>query len=158
MAQASPNGGNGETVVIDNKVVGYYHVGQAFTSDGYFQSRPSMVDYNAAGSGGSNKGASNADHLAMVQARIDTFLVHNPAVDKSEIPVELVTASASGLDPHLSVAAAKVQLARIAKIRNIDVESLDALVNEYTETPLAGMLGPAKINVLLLNIALDKAK
>ena len=158
MAQASPNSGKGELVKANGKVVGYSRVGQSFTDDKYFQSRPSMVDYNAAGSGGSNKGASNEDHLAMVQARIDTFLVHNPGLKKDQVPVELVTASASGLDPHLSPAAAKIQVARIAAIRKLDEAKLTALVDQYTESPLLGSLGPAKVNVLNLNIALDELK
>lgn len=158
MAQASPNGGNGELVKAKGKVVGYARIGQSFTEDRYFQSRPSMVDYNASGSGGSNKGATNADHLAMVQARIDTFLVHNPAVRKQNIPVELVTASASGLDPDLSPAAAKIQVQRIAGIRKIDVAKLISLVDEHTEGPLLSSLGPKKVNVLRLNIALDDLK
>jgi len=158
MAQASPNHGKGELVEANGKVVGYARIGQSFTEDKYFQSRPSMVDYNAAGSGGSNKGASNEDHLAMVQARIDTFLIHNSAIKKEQIPVELITASASGLDPHLSPASAKIQIARIADIRKIDQAKLTALVDEYTESSLMGSLGPAKVNVLNLNIALDELK
>lgn len=158
MAQAAPNHGKGELIEANGKVVGYTRIGQSFTRDKYFQPRPSMVDYNAAGSGGSNKGASNEDHLAMVQARIDTFLVHNPSIKKEQIPVELVTASASGLDPHLSPASAKVQIARIAGIRKIDQARLVALVAEYTESPLLGSFGPAKVNVLRLNIALDEMK
>jgi potassium-transporting ATPase KdpC subunit len=158
MAQASPNQGKGERVEVKGKVVGYARIGQSFTDDKYFQSRPSMVDYNAAGSGGSNKGASNADHLAMVQARIDSFLVHNPTVMKEQIPVELITASASGLDPHLSPAAAKVQIDRIARIRNINREKLENLVDQYTDGPLMGFLGPDKTDLLQLNIALDTLK
>lgn len=158
MAQASPNQGKGELVEANGKVVGYARIGQSFTGDKYFQSRPSIVDYNAAGSGGSNKGASNEDHLALVKARIDTFLVHNPGVKKDQIPVELVTASASGLDPHLSPAAAKIQIARIADIRNVTYGVLEALVDKHTESPLMGSFGPRKVNVLSLNIALDELK
>lgn len=158
MAQASPNQGKGELVEVNGKVVGYARIGQSFTDDKYFQSRPSMVDYNAAGSGGSNKGASNEDHLAMAQARIDSFLVHNPTIKKEQIPVELITASASGLDPHLSPAAAKVQIERIARIRSINKEKLEALVDQYTESPLIGFLGPVKTDLLQLNIALDNLK
>ena len=80
----------------------YENVGQSFTDDRYFNSRPSAVDYNAAGSGGSNKGPTNPDYLALVEARIDTFLVHNPGVKKEDIPADLVTASGSGIDPFAS--------------------------------------------------------
>jgi len=154
MAQASNGKGKGQTIEHNGHKY-YTNIGQSFTEDRYFNSRPSAVDYNAAGSGGSNKGPSNEEYLAQVQARIDTFLVHNPGVDKAQIPVDLVTASGSGLDPNFSVEAAKVQVARIAKIRNIDPAQLNQLIEAHTEKPLMGMFGPAKINVLKLNIALD---
>lgn len=138
---------------------GYYeNVGQSFTSDRYFNSRPSAVGYNAAGSGGSNKGPSNPDYLAEVQARIDTFIVHNPDIKKAEIPSDLVTASGSGIDPNISVQAAKVQVKRIAKIRNISETTIHQLIEQQTEKPLLGFFGTEKINVLKLNLALDYLK
>lgn len=155
VSKMAPGKGNGVTVSKNGIVVGYANVGQKFTDDRYFQGRPSAVDYNAAGSGGSNKGASNPDYLKVVQERIDTFLVHNPGVKKSEIPVELVTASGSGLDPHLSPEGALVQVQRIATLRGISVEKLKELVKEQTKGPLLGMFGPSTVNVLKLNIALD---
>lgn len=155
VSRLAPGGGKGEIVVMAGKVVGYTRIGQAFTEDRYFNGRPSAVDYNAAGSAGSNKGPSNPDYLKTVQARIDTFLVHNPGVQKAAIPAELVTASGSGLDPDLSPAAAKIQVARIAKIRGISAGQLNRLVDEHTEGPLLGLFGPAKVNVLALNVALD---
>lgn len=158
IATFAPGGGNGETISVNGRVVGYKRVGQAFTEDRYFNSRPSAVDYNAAGSGGSNKGPSNADYLKTVQARIDTFLVHNPGVRKEDIPSELVTASGSGLDPDLSPAGAKIQVARIAKVRGISADRLNQLVDEHTQGPLLGLFGPATVNVLTLNIALDALK
>lgn len=157
IAQAAPNNGKGE--VTTHKSKNYYNnVGQLFNNDAYFWSRPSAVDYNAAGSGGSNKGPSNPDYLQTVQARIDTFLVHNPSVSKSDIPSDIVTASGSGLDPHISVQAARVQVDRIAKARNINPETLKTLVAKYTEEPLLGIMGTERINVLKLNIALDDLK
>jgi K+-transporting ATPase ATPase C chain len=158
IAKLAPGEGKGETVTANGKVVGYKLIGQKFTQDRYFNSRPSAVDYNAAGSAGSNKGPSNPDYLKTVQARIDTFLVHNPTVNKADIPAELVTASGSGLDPDLSPAGANVQVARVAKVRGIPAERLTQLVNEHTEGPLLGIFGPAKVNVLALNIALDQVK
>jgi len=158
IAQAAPAKGKGETVVIKNKKVGYKLKGQNFTEDKYFNSRPSAVDYNAAGSAGSNKGPTNPYYLKTVQDRIDTFLVHNPAVKKEDIPSELVTASGSGLDPDLSPAAAKVQVKRIAVVRNIDESKLYTLVDAHTDSPLFGLFGPAKVNVLKLNVALDDLK
>src|SRR6476620_897120 len=115
IGKATPGGGKGKTLSVNGKIVGYELIGQKFTDDKYFWGRPSAVDYNAAGSAGSNKGPTNPDYLKQVQDRIDTFLVHNPSVKKSEIPSDLVTASGSGLDPHLSPQGAYVQVARIAK-------------------------------------------
>ena len=158
ISRFAPGGGKGETVVVNGKVVGYSRIGQSFTEDRYFNSRPSAVDYNAAGSAGSNKGPGNPDYLKTVQARIDTFLVHNPGVQKADIPAELVTASGSGLDPDLSPAAAKIQVARIAKVRGISVEELNQLVDRHTEGPLLGLFGPATVNVLRLNVNLDDLK
>lgn len=158
VAKFAPGGGKGETVMVNGKVVGYAKIGQKFTDDKYFRSRPSAVDYNAAGSAGSNKGPTNPDYLKQVQDRIDTFLVHNPTVKKEEIPAELVTASGSGLDPDLSPAGAKVQVKRIAAIRKIDEAKLISLVDQQTEKPFLGLFGPSKVNVLKLNIALDQLK
>jgi potassium-transporting ATPase KdpC subunit len=155
VAKAAPGGGKGETVTVDGKVVGYVKIGQKFTDDKYFWGRPSAVDYNAAGSAGSNKGPTNPDYLKLVQDRIDTFLVHNPGIQKEEIPAELVTASGSGLDPDLSPAAAKIQVKRIAAVRRIMEDRIVILVNRLTEHPF---LGPDKVNVLKLNIELDKLK
>ncbi|HEY0609053.1 MAG TPA: K(+)-transporting ATPase subunit C [Chitinophaga sp.] len=158
VAKMAPGKGDGETVTFNGRVVGYANIGQKFTDDKYFWSRPSAVDYNAAGSAGSNKGPSNPDYLKIVQERIDTFLVHNPGVHKDDIPAELVTASGSGLDPDLSPAAAEIQAARIAKARGIPEERVKALVGEHTQGPLFGILGPEKVNVLRLNVALDSMK
>ncbi|GAB3741266.1 K(+)-transporting ATPase subunit C [Spirosoma lituiforme] len=158
IARLAPGGGKGETVTVNGKVVGYKLIGQKFTEDRYFNSRPSAVEYNAAGSAGSNKGPSNPDYLKTVQTRIDTFLVHNPGVSKADIPAELVTASGSGLDPDLSPAGAKIQVARVAKARGISAERLNQLVDQQTEGPLLGIFGPAKVNVLALNVALDQVK
>ncbi len=158
IAKTSPGGGNGEAIEVNGKVVGYANIGQKFTEDKYFWSRPSAVNYNAAGSGGSNKGPSNPDYLKDVQSRIDTFLVHNPGIRKSEMPADIVTASGSGLDPNISTQAAMVQVKRIAKTRNISEDKIKQLVDSKIERPLLGMFGPEKINVLKLNIALDNLK
>ncbi|EHQ30047.1 K(+)-transporting ATPase subunit C [Mucilaginibacter paludis] len=155
VGKLTPGGGDGVTVSLHGKVVGYANVGQKFTKDEYFWSRPSAVDYHADGSGGSNKGPSNPDYLKDVEGRIQNFLKHNPGVTRAQIPAELVTASGSGLDPDLSPAGAKVQAARVAKARNLSTDKVLALVDEHTEQPLLGLFGPAKVNVLKLNIALD---
>lgn len=156
IGKASPGGGKGETLSVNGKVVGYANVGQHFSADNYFWSRPSAVAYNAAGSAGSNKGPSNPDYLKDVQTHIDSFLVHNPGVKKEEIPAELVTYSGSGLDPDLSPAGARVQVKRIAAARGLTVGQVAGLVDRFTVGPLLGIFGPSKVNVLKLNIALDE--
>jgi K+-transporting ATPase ATPase C chain len=157
VAQVMPNRGKGETISVNGKTY-YANIGQEFKSEGYFNARPSAVAYNAAGSGGSNKGPSNPEYHADVQKRIDTILSQNPDMQKKDIPVEMVTASASGLDPHISVLSAKFQMKRIAKARNIKVTELETLIENNTDKPLIGLFGPDKINVLKLNIALDNLK
>jgi K+-transporting ATPase ATPase C chain len=151
----APNGGRGEQIIVNGKVVGFELIGQKFDDDRYFASRPSAVDYNAASASGSNKGPTNPEYLSLIRARIDTFLVHNPEVKKEQIPVDLVTASGSGLDPHISPAAAKIQVARIANVRHLDPIKLNALVDGYVEKPIFG-IGTERVHVLRLNIALDK--
>ena len=157
IAKLVPNNGKGETVTYNGKTY-YSNIGQSFTEDKYFNSRPSAVGYNAAGSGASNKGPSNPDYLAQVQARIDTILTHNPGINRSAIPIDLVTASGSGLDPHISVNAAMMQVKRISKIRQLKESTLLELVNKCIEQPVLGMFGPKKINVLKLNIELENLK
>ncbi len=158
IAQPAPSSGKGETVSVNNKVVGYKLEGQNFTADNYFNSRPSAAGYNAAGSSGSNKGPSNPDYLKTVQDRIDTFLVHNPSVKKEDIPSELVTASGSGLDPDLSPQGAYVQTKRIAKARNVSEEKINNLIKRQIQKPLLGLLGTEKLNILQLNIELDNLR
>ncbi|MFC3157942.1 potassium-transporting ATPase subunit C [Chryseobacterium arachidis] len=133
----------------------YTNIGQKFDKDEYFWSRPSAVNYNAAGAGGSNKGPSNPEYLKTVQDRIGNFLKHNPGIHKSEIPADLITASGSGLDPNISVQAAKIQAKRISKIRQIDESKIENLITSHTEKPFLGLFGTEKINVLQLNLALD---
>jgi K+-transporting ATPase ATPase C chain len=154
-AQLASNNGKGDTIIQNGKTY-FTNVGQQFTDDRYFYSRPSAVAYNAAGAGGSNKGPSNAGYLKTIRDRLDTFMVHNPGVNKSDIPSDLITASGSGLDPHISVQAANVQVKRIAKIRGIAKENIQQLILSHTEMPLLGLFGTERINVLKLNIALDK--
>lgn len=156
IAQAAPAKGAGETMKVNGQTVGYLLEGQNFTSDQYFNSRPSAVSYNAAGSGGSNKGPSNPGYLADVQNRIDSFLVHNPGIVKETIPADLITASGSGLDPDISLQGAKVQAARIARIRHIPEEKINTLIQQHIERSVFN--GIEKINVLSINIALDELK
>lgn len=150
--------GNGEPVVVNGKVIGYALIGQKFDKPQYFWGRPSAVGYNAAGSGGSNKGPSNPDYLKEVNNRIDTLLKYHPYLKRSDIPSDLVTASGSGLDPDISPEAAKIQIKRVAANRHIQEAELNQLVNQHTEQPLLGLFGPAKVNVLILDLALDSLK
>ena len=152
-AQLAPGRGEGVQLSRNGRVVGYANVGQKFDRPEYFNSRPSAVDYNASGSAGSNKGPSNPEYLQTVQARLDTLLLQNPAVTKAQVPAEMVTASGSGLDPHLSPQGALMQVARVAQARNLTPTRVQALVRQHTET---GLLGPDHVNVLRLNLALDE--
>lgn len=152
------NGGEGKTVLVDGKVVGFEVIGQSFVSDKYFNSRPSAVGYNAAAAGGSNKGPNNPDYLLQVEERINNFLKQNPGVEKKDVTVDLVTASGGGLDPHISPDAALVQIKRIARTRGMDEQQVRSLVDQHTEPPLFGLFGTARVNVLALNISLDQLK
>ncbi len=142
VGKMTPGEGDGQTLSLNGKVVGYENIGQKFSDDKYFWGRPSAVDYNAAGSAGSNKGPSNTDYLVVVQSRIDTFLIHNPGILKEEIPADLVTASGSGLDPHISPEAARIQVLRIARVRHIPSERIDTLIEKYTEATFAEDIRP----------------
>lgn len=156
IAQFAPNNGKGETISVNGKVVGYQKIGQKFDKSIYFWSRPSAVNYNAAGSAGSNKGPSNPDYLDQVQKRIDTFLVVHPYLKKSDIPSDMVTASGSGLDPNISPQGALIQVKRIAQERKLPEEIVKALVETKINKPT--VMGTSTVNVLELNIALDNLK
>jgi K+-transporting ATPase ATPase C chain len=156
IAQFAPNQGKGETISVNGKVVGYQKIGQKFDQSNYFWGRPSAVDYNAAGSGGSNKGAGNKEYLALVQKRIDTFLIVHPYLKKSEIPADMVTASGSGLDPNISPEGALIQVKRVAKERKLAEAKVKALVESKINTPT--VMGTPIVNVLELNVALDQLK
>jgi K+-transporting ATPase ATPase C chain len=158
IAQLAPNHGEGDRIEKNGKTIGYVLEAQNFTSDKYFMSRPSATGYNAAGSGGSNKGPSNPDYLKDVQTRIDSFLVHNKTVRKDQLPAELVTASGSGLDPDISPLGAYVQVARISASRGLSADKITALVDQSVVPPLFELFGTAHVNVLKLNLALDNLK
>ena len=114
--------------------------------------------YDAASSGGSNKGPTNPEYLAEVEARIDSFLIHHPYLKRSEVPAEMVTASGSGLDPNITPACAYVQVKRVAQARGLSEEAVRAIVDKSVEKPLLGLFGTEKVNVLKLNVALEEAK
>jgi len=157
LAQATPQQGKGERIAANGQLY-YANIGQLFTQQKYFWGRPSAVGYNAAASGGSNKGPANPEYLAVVQARADTLLARHEGIIRSDIPVDLITASGSGLDPHISPKAAMLQVERIAAARGIAAANLYELVKAHTEEPLLGWFGPQRVNVVKLNIALDTLK
>ncbi|RZL50733.1 MAG: potassium-transporting ATPase subunit KdpC [Pedobacter sp.] len=155
-AKLSKGQGSGEKVYLNGKAVGYELIGQSFTKPEYFWGRPSAVGYNAAGSAGSNKGPTNPDYLKEVSNRIDSLLKYHTGLQKNEIPVELITVSGSGLDPDISVGGAQIQAKRIATYRQIPLAKILKLIETKTEKPFLGLFGPSKINVLALNIELEK--
>jgi len=162
-----PNQAQGSLIERDGKVVGSALIGQEFKTDKYFHGRPSATTatdpndptktvpapYNAANSGGSNYGPSNKALIDRVQGDIDALKKENPS---ASVPIDLVTTSASGLDPDISPEAALFQVSRIAKARNLPEDRVRQLVADHTEGRLLGLLGEPRVNVLLLNLALDK--
>ena len=146
---------NGSLIIVDGEPVGSELIGQQFDDPKYFWGRLSAAGYNAAASSGSNYGPLNPALMDMVQARIDALKAADPD-NTLPIPVDLVTASASGLDPHISVAAALYQVSRVAAARGLSEADVQSLVDEYTEDRQFGFLGEPRVNVLLLNLALDE--
>ncbi len=160
VAQAAfPAAAQGSLVERDGRVVGSALVGQAFADPGHFWSRPSATTpapYNAANSGGSNLGPSNPALTDAVKARIAALRAADPG-NTAAVPVDLVTASASGLDPHISRAAADYQADRVARARALPESRVRELVAQHTEGALLGFIGEPRVNVLRLNLALDAA-
>jgi K+-transporting ATPase ATPase C chain len=154
---AFPIQANGSLVVQNGQVVGSALIGQAFDRPEYFWSRPSATGpfpYNAAASSGSNLGPTSQALVDQVQARVDALRAADPG-NIAPIPVDLVTASASGLDPHLSVAAARYQASRVARVRGLSEETVQELIDRFTEARQWGLLGEPRVHVLQLNLALD---
>jgi len=150
----------GSLVLVDGKPVGSSLIGQNFSDPKHFWGRPSAtapMAYNAAASGGSNQGPLNPALTDAVKARIEALRAVDPG-NTAPVPVDLVTASASGLDPHITPAAAAWQVPRIARARGLPAAEVEALVARLTEAPLAGFLGEPRVNVLALNLALDGAR
>jgi K+-transporting ATPase ATPase C chain len=162
-----PRQAQGSLIERNGTVIGSELIGQQFKSDKYFHGRPSATTapdpndstktvpapYNAANSGASNLGPSNKALIDRVQGDIDKLKQENPSMP---VPTDLVTTSASGLDPHISPEAALFQVPRIAKVRNLPDERIRQLVGDHTEGRLFGLLGEPRVNVLLLNLALDQ--
>jgi len=152
-----PYQANGSLIVKDGKVVGSALIGQPFDDPKYFWGRPSATStfaYNAGSSSGSNLSPTNPALISAVQGRVDTLRAADPT-NKAAVPVDLVTASGSGLDPHISPAAALYQVSRVARERKLSPDAVRTLVERDTEGRFWGLLGEARVNVLALNLALD---
>lgn len=155
-----PKQANGSLVKVGDKVIGSELIGQNFTRPEYFHPRPSAAGtngYDATSSAGSNFGSTNQKLVDRVKASIEQFHKENPDY-QGAIPADLLTMSASGLDPHVSPDAARAQAARVAKARGISVEQMNTMVERFTESPDLGFLGEPRVNVLKLNLALDGGK
>ncbi|MEO8151932.1 MAG: potassium-transporting ATPase subunit KdpC [Rhizobacter sp.] len=154
---AFPSQAAGSLLLKDGQPIGSALIGQSFTAPGYFWGRPSATGstpYDATGSGGSNLGPLNPALIDAVKARITALKAADPG-NPLPVPVDLVTASASGLDPHISVAGADYQAARVARARGVAPETVQALIARHTEGRLLGLLGEPRVNVLAINLALD---
>jgi K+-transporting ATPase ATPase C chain len=152
-----PSEANGSLIAEHGRVLGSRLIGQPFSDAKYFWSRPSAtapVPYNAAASSGSNLGPLNPALRAAISQRVAALRAADPG-NHAQVPVDLVTASASGLDPHISPASAFYQAERVAKARGVPADSLRALVTQHSEGPTLGLLGEPRVNVLALNLALD---
>ncbi|MBE3086908.1 MAG: potassium-transporting ATPase subunit KdpC [Bacteroidetes bacterium] len=154
-----PANANGSLIVIDNQIIGSELIGQRFDTTIYFTSRPSAISYNPLPSGGSNFGITNAKLINLVNERKTQFIVFNQLDSLTVIPSEMLFASASGLDPHISQKAALLQVDRVAKARNfntIQKHNLVQSVKNLTEKPQFLVLGEERVNVLVLNLELNK--
>jgi potassium-transporting ATPase KdpC subunit len=156
-----PRGANGSLIMRDGQVVGSELIGQNFSSPGYFQPRPSAAGdkgYDASNSSGSNLGPTNKALIDAAKQRLKDIVEKNPGIRADQIPIDMVTASGSGLDPEISVAAAQMQAPRVAKARGLRAEAVEHLIEEHTRHRWAGILGEPGVNVLEVNLALDNLK
>jgi len=152
---------DGSLIRVDGRVVGSSSIGQLWEGDEWFHGRPSSIDYDASTSSGSNLGPTSQVLADLIEQRVRSILdlegPYNPGLAVADIPVDLLTASASGLDPHISVAAAVLQAPRIAEVHGLSLERVLALIDDQTDGPALGFLGQERVNVLELNLALERA-
>jgi potassium-transporting ATPase KdpC subunit len=152
---------DGSLVRVNGKVVGSSSIGQPWDGEEWFHGRPSAIDYDASTSSGSNLGPNSQDLSDQIVERAAAILQlegpYNQRLTVADIPVDLLTASASGLDPHISVAGAELQAPRIAEVRGLSLEQVGSLIDQNTEGPALGFLGEERVNVLDLNLALAQA-
>ncbi len=150
-----PNQANGSLVDRNGKLAGSFLIGQNFDSPRYFHGRPSATDYNGMGSGGSNMAPTNRELLRLIKERVAKIRQENQLPAAQPVPSDLVTASASGLDPHISPQGALLQVPRVARVRGLQADQVRQLVDKNIEKPFLGIFGTSRVNVLRLNIALD---
>jgi potassium-transporting ATPase KdpC subunit len=153
-----PNKANGSLITQNGKILGSKLIGQTFTKPEYFNSRPSAVDYDASGSGGSNLGPSSKKLMDEVAKRVAQARTENNIPANKPVPADMTLTSASGLDPHISVENALLQVSRISKIRHIPESELKQLIKQNTDPDFMGIWGQSGVNVLKLNLALDNTK
>lgn len=169
-----PHKANGSMVTVDGEVVGSEIIGQAFTGSQYFKGRISSINYNVytkedmipnelgeigyagVGSGTFNYGPSNPELVKRIEADIEAFLKENPTVKREDIPADLLTASGSGLDPHISIQAAKIQIDRIVNASGLSVEEVEQIIRKTTESRLFNVFGEEKMNFVKANILIEK--
>jgi len=156
IALALPGQANGSILTVNGTVVGSSLIGQAFTLPKYFHGRPSAGGYDATNSGGSNYALTNQKLLDQISRRIADIRKEDGLAADATVPADLVTASASGLDPHISVEGAMIQVKRVATARKLPEEAVKKAVEENTDSPFLGIFGTPVVNVLTLNIALDR--
>ncbi len=151
-----PEKAGGSLLVVDGKVIGSELIGQNFSSPGYFHGRPSAVGYSANGSGASNFGPTSAKLMEQLSKRIGQVRSENNLLPNTSVPADLVLASGSGLDPHISIEGAMLQLQRVAKARGWPKSEVKLLIYQHVEPAQFGVLGQERVNVLKLNLALDE--
>jgi potassium-transporting ATPase KdpC subunit len=151
---------DGSLIRVDGRLVGSASIGQLWEGDEWFHGRPSAIDYDASTSSGSNLGPTSRELAAQIRERADAILElegpYSPGLTVPDIPVDLLTASASGLDPHVSLAAAELQAPRIAEVRGLSLDQVLRMIHDHLEGPVLGFLGQERLNVLELNLALER--